>query len=458
MLAAWPFICLLLFVRLRAPQALLASVLGGYLLLPSATKFDLKGLPDLDKSSMIAIGVGMGVLFFTRRTGRLGGSLLFYGLGTIYVLSPFVTAFLNPDPIVGQRLFFPAMTWYDGLAAAGVNLFALVPYWAGRRVLADEAGHAAIIRAIVIAMLAYSLLVLLEIRLSPQLHRWVYGFFPHSFAQQVRAGGFRAVVFLSHGLVVAVFLGLGLIAAAVMARRNQRLYGVSGAIWALYLLAVVLMQKSLGAAITALAFGAVVVMCNARRQVALAALTAILVTGYPIVRGSHWLPLDAIQRVTTSFSSDRASSLNVRLENEEQLLAKASERALFGWGGWGRNRIYDLEEGRDRSITDGTWIIVLGSYGWIGYLATFGLLSFPVLRLRWITRKVQGISSNTAGVAILLMFNLCDLIPNSSLTPLTWLLAGGLLIRRPRPANVARWGSGERPAAGHRVPDLAGAL
>lgn len=430
MLAAWPFICIFLLTWLPVRQGVLASILGGYLFLPSATKFDLQGLPDLDKSSMVAIGVGLGTLLFTRSNRKAGGAWLFYGLGLVFVLSPFATAYLNPDPLVGPRLFFPGLTWYDGISQAGAHLFALVPFWVGRRVLSDEAGHAAILRAIVLAMLAYSVLVLIEIRLSPQLHQWVYGFFPHSFIQQVRAGGFRAVVFLSHGLVVAMFLGLGLIAAIALSPSRAMVFGVRYGMWAGYLLVVLLLQKSLGAAVLAVVFGAVVLMAAPKRQLGLAAIAALLVTSYPVMRGANLLPVETLLSVTEGFSSDRASSLDVRLVNEQKLLAKASQRPIFGWGSWGRNRIYDEVDGRDLSITDGTWIIMMGSYGWAGFLAMFGLLSLPVVRLRWIYRRVRTVPSATAAVALLLMFNLCDLIPNSSLTPFTWLLAGSLLGRR----------------------------
>lgn len=444
MLAIWPVVSLLLFMRMPAPKALLWSVIGGYMLLPSATRFNLPGLPDLDKASMIAIGAGLGTLIFGQRQGRPGGSLLFYGLGALFVLSPFATAYLNPDPIVGNKLFFPGMTWYDGLSLAGANLFALVPFWAGRRLLANEAGHRHVIEVLVLAMLAYSLLILVEIRLSPQLHRWVYGFFPHSFGQQMRGGGFRAVVFMSHGLVVALFLALSLVASSAAAKARLRLKGVSYVAWTGYLAVVLLLQKSLGAALLALLFAAVILLSRPRRQLTVAALVCAVVCLFPAVRGSGLIPYEAIQGLAGGFSSDRAGSLQVRLDNEQSLLAKAAARPLFGWGSWGRNRVYDLEAGRDISITDGTWIIQVGSYGWVGYIAMFGLLGLPALYLRRTYRRGADVPWASAAVGLLLALNLCDLVPNSSLTPLTWLLAGSLLVGR----------GGARPvvASGNAIP------
>ncbi len=62
--------------------------------------------------------------------------------------------------------------------------------------------------------------------------------------------------------------------------------------------------------------------------------------------------------VEQNVSADRANSLRHRLNNEDMLLSRAFESPLFGWGGWGRNRVYD-ENGKDLTVTDGLWIIII---------------------------------------------------------------------------------------------------
>jgi hypothetical protein len=81
------------------------------------------------------------------------------------------------------------------------------------------------------------------------------------------------------------------------------------------------------------------------------------------------------------------------------------------------------------TVSDGRWIILIGIFGWVGYLAEFGLIALPVLLL-W--ARGAGLASLGAGplagpVALLLAINLIELIPNATLTPLTWLLAGAVL-------------------------------
>lgn len=71
--------------------------------------------------------------------------------------------------------------------------------------------------------------MLYEVRLSPQLHRIFYGYFPHSFAQQVRGGGFRPVVFLQHGLWVAFFAMMMTVVTFALWCQNKQKSGIDNA-------------------------------------------------------------------------------------------------------------------------------------------------------------------------------------------------------------------------------------
>ncbi|HEY6870869.1 MAG TPA: hypothetical protein VI199_14035 [Novosphingobium sp.] len=397
------------------------------LILPSATVVRISGLPDLDKVAMISIGTGLGAWLMARPVPLGNRSKIFAVLCAVFLTSPFVTASLNGDPIVGSGFYLKGMVPYDAVSQMAVKLFVVLPFWAGRRLLGDEEGHRALVIGLLVAMLIYSLPILLEIRISPQLHTWVYGFFQHSFIQQMRAGGFRAVVFLPHGLVVALFLGLAFLAAAVAKRQGARILGAPSTLVLLYLGMVLILQKSWAATAVAFLLGIVILALRPRKQVSLAALIALVVITYPMLRNSHLIPVEAVTSYSGSLSADRSQSFAFRIQNEEILLKKSQERPWFGWGSWGRNRVYDLETGRDISVTDGTWIIVIGSWGWVGYLAQFGLLSLPIFMLRRAGRRIGGrIPPFSAGLALMLAMNLFDLIPNSSLTPVTWLMAGAL--------------------------------
>lgn len=120
----------------------------------------------------------------------------------------------------------------------------------------------------------------------------------------------------------------------------------------------------------------------------------------------------------------RAASLNTRFEHEEQLLTKARERPLFGWGSWGRNRIY-TETGRDISLTDGQWVVQIGTGGWLRYVSIFGLLCWPILKMFFFYRRQ--IDAVTAALVLILCAKLTDMIPNAGWVPVIWLVTGSMM-------------------------------
>ena len=126
-------------------------------------------------------------------------------------------------------------------------------------------------------------------------------------------------------------------------------------------------------------------------------------------------------------SPERSRSLNFRFTNEDIFLERASERPLFGWGGWGRNRIYD-KSGRNTLVKDGHWVSTISTYGWVGYLAEFGLLTLGMILLTQ-SRRLRNLKYVSIALSTILAVSLLDMLLNSSLTPLTWLIAGALLGR-----------------------------
>jgi hypothetical protein len=113
------------------------------------------------------------------------------------------------------------------------------------------------------------------------------------------------------------------------------------------------------------------------------------------------------------------------VENEELLLGKANQKPLTGWGGWGRNRVFDQWTGQDISVTDGGWIIQYGTYGWFGYISLFGLFFAALWQaLKAMDREVTKENLVRGGLALLLTLYIADAIPNGMQTPLAFLLAG----------------------------------
>src|SRR5690606_36437626 len=114
-----------------------------------------------------------------------------------------------------------------------------------------------------------------------------------------------------------------------------------------------------------------------------------------------------------------------RFLNEDLALEKVDQRPIFGWGPWNRQRVFDPDTGEELSTAlDGTWVLILGNGGWARYLGQFGLITFPLIALYF--RRPLELTLATTGLALALAVNLLDLLPNSSLTAVTWLMAGAL--------------------------------
>lgn len=462
-LVVWPFITLAIFASMPVRKAIVWSILLGYLLLPVRTAFDFPGVPALDKTSIANLSALAGAMIFSQQPVlRLPREWWLIGLMVVYVASPMGTVLSNPQPLIYGDVVLQGLRPYDAFSAAAYKAIDLIPFILGYNLLGRPRDRHEVLSALVIAALGYSLLMLIEIRLSPQLHNWLYGFFPHSFGQQMRGDGFRPVVFLGHGLLVAIFTSMAIVAAAYLSRRRIQILRLPSWIWLAYLIIILALCRSLGAQVLAVAALAAIYGLRARQLAQICAIGALLVLSYPMLRGADLVPVQALADQVAGISADRGGSFQTRIDNENALLHRGNERPLLGWGGYGRNRVYDESTGRDLSVTDGSWIIIVGTYGWIGYLAAFGLLCLPMIVA--CLGKSNQLDPSKVVLSLVLVVNLFDLIPNSSLGPVTWMLAGtasasqGWARRRSRayPAEplrgVAREGSQREGSTRNRSP------
>lgn len=427
----WPFFALRLFARLPLVQAFVWAVLLPYLLLPQRFEIDLPALPPLSKTTVISLGLILAFFIYARRsrpqtetdTIQTSNTLL-RRLIILCVVMVFVgglaTIYTNRDPIFFTAYTLPAARPWDAISGTADTFLRLVPFFIGAMFLASPRHHQTLLVTLVIAGLAYSALILVELRLSPQLHRWVYGYHQHQFAQHIR-DGFRPMVFLDHGLSVGFFVFTTLMAAMGLWRTTaDRKW-----LWAAgYLFLILAISRNLGALMIACLLIPVFFFFSKKAQTSFIAATASLILLFPAVREFTSTPVNTLLSVAERINADRAASLQFRLEHEDKLLDKAIERPLFGWAGWGRSRVYN-EEGRDLSVTDGYWVIQLGQYGWVGYLANYGFLVLPLIFLS-AARRRKDISFNTLSMGLIGIGNLIYLIPNSTLTPVGLLIFGAV--------------------------------
>lgn len=438
MLMVWPIVCVVFFRRMGLERAIVWSILGGYLILPPRATFDLPLVPDFDKTSIPSLcAIAFCYLIARQKVPLWPQSNTIRVLLVLFLFGTIPTVLTNSDPILFRSLFntrpisfvtgqLPGLRWIDMMSVLSDQAIVLVPFVLGRAFLASETGQRELLVALVVGGLIYSVPALFEVRMSPQLNTWIYGFFQHGFEQMMRQGGFRPIVFLIHALWVAFFFMTALLAAAALARASDRSMRPRFIAAILYLAAVLYFCKSLAPLLYGLSLVPAVLLLAPRMQIRLALGFAAVAVLYPILRDYDLVPLEAILDWAEAISPARAESLAFRFENEEILLERAHEKWLFGWGGWGRNLVRDLETGNIISIPDGEWIIVFGTFGWVGYLSKMGLLAVPIFLLWRTARKAQP-SLFISTLALILAITLVDMLINAILTPYTWLIAGAIL-------------------------------
>lgn len=445
-LLGWPVAIVVMFRVMPQTRALIWSILGAYMLLPQISAINLPLIPDLNKESIPNLmAFAICVSYWGRLPKILPDSWLGRMLMVMFVISPAITVLTNLDVIqfgVDQfgsfRLLdpnaleiwgLPGLRIYDSGSALAQQVFFALPFFLAREILKTEEGMREIMLALVIAGGIYALPMLYEVRMSPQLHTRLYGFFQHDFAQAIRQGGFRPFVFMPHGLWVAFFAFMVTMAAAVWARTGPKGEGGKRLFLVLFGLGLVVICKSVGPLAYTLVFVPIVLILRPRMHLLIASLIAVVVISYPLSRGAGLIPTEAILEQVGTVSEERQQSLEFRFDNEQRVLDHVRERPLFGWGGWGRFAVYDTATGESETVVDGQWIIVIGHYGWLGYLALFGLLALPIVSLtvQSFRKGAAPVPVEASALALILAVNLLDLLPNATLIPFTWLMAGAVL-------------------------------
>lgn len=428
-LLVWMPIVIYFFIRFPSHRAVVVSFIVAWLFLPEKAGFSLTGLPDYTKTSATCYGILLATAIFdfqrfsSFKLGWIDLPML------VWCLSPFVSSITND------------LGAYDGLSSALSQSVAYgIPYFLGRIYLNNLSGLRQLAMGIFVGGLVYVPFCLFEIRMSPQLHRIVYGYFPleGSFATTMRLGGWRPQVFMQSGLAVgmwmmaATLIGIWLWQAGVL----EKLWDIPIKWLVLGLLITFVLVKSTGAYIY-LAYGILVMFIAKQFRTALPLLFLIFAISLYLflgVSGSFYgKQADQIVSIASNIAGpDRAQSLEFRLDNEERLTEKARQKMLFGWGGWGRSRIYEENWDGDLvdiSVTDSLWILAFGPNGLVGLIALYSSLLLPVLIFSfrypastWFNPKV----APAAALSVVICLYMLDCLLNAMPNPVFILACGGI--------------------------------
>ncbi|MGB3239554.1 MAG: hypothetical protein WBB29_14750 [Geitlerinemataceae cyanobacterium] len=425
-LLLWLPIVFYFFTRYPVRTAVIVSFIGGLLFLPERTFFALPLIPDYKGMIATCYGIVLALIVYdSQGLSKLQLTWIDAPM-VIWCICPIISSLTN------------GLGAYDGVNTA-LEQTAIwgLPYFLGRLYLNSLSGMRELALNILRGGLIYVPLCLYEGRFSPQLHLKVYGFFAHSsgLRQAMRYGGYRPNVFMEHGLMVGMWMMTVALVCIWLSKAKalDKVWGFSlgGLNWVFFL--VFLWCRSTGAYIYMI-YGLLVMFCAKSVKTTLPLLLLIVGMSYYLYSGAvGTFDGDSITQVITErFNADRAQSLQFRFDNEEILAEKAREKMLFGWAGWGRNRVYDYNwEGvlEDTTTVDSMWILAFGTNGVIGLASVTGSLLLPVLGFSfryparlWFKPQI----ASAAVLAICTTLFMLDSVLNNMYNPVFTLISGGL--------------------------------
>jgi tetratricopeptide (TPR) repeat protein len=419
-LFGWIPLVLVLFTLMPVRRAVVASATGAWLLLPPIG-IDLPGLPVYDKAAAATVGIMVATVLFQPHR-LMGFRLRWFDLPMVaWCICPFFSSVLND------------LGTYDGMSMVVRQLSSwFFPYLVGRLYLTDCEGLGELAQAMVVAGVCLIPFCFLEIRLSPVMSKWVYGFGGQGAFEGTRYGFYRPRVFFGSGLELGLWMNAVSLVGWWLWRTGQlnRWWPGSGGIICAALLFTTVACRSTGA--TALLLGGMTALWICHRTGTKWAMWALLMAAplYCFVRVNDlWSGASAVELVRIITTEERAHSLQYRLDNEDLLIAKGLLQPWFGWGGWGRNFVYD-DWNRQLSIIDGMWMLAFGSFGMVGLLSMVTALLLPAvlfLKRFAVSQWNQPSLAPVAAIAVVIDLCMLDSLFNGMLNVLYIIATGGLM-------------------------------
>ncbi|WP_146584135.1 hypothetical protein [Posidoniimonas polymericola] len=353
-------------------------LIAAWMFLPVA-EIPLPGFLDLSKQ-MAACGATMlGVLAFDAKS--LASLRLRWFDATIlfYCCWPGVCAVAN-----GFGL-------WDGVSATIEYMCTWgIPYFVGRVYFADESGQTELLKGLFIAGLLYVPLCLIEMRISPQLHSIFYGYHPSAFDQTFRLGGWRPVVFMQHGLAVALWMCVCSLAGFWLWKSKQ-LVPVAGMRYLplLALWATTLFTRSMGALALTSFITLTLVSSELLRTRILLILLLLIAPAWVTVRSAGLFDGAVIGELAESLTGDpeRRNSFDVRLDQENAVRDLALSSPVFGHGRWGLG-------------LDQRWLLEFRNHGAPQLAALVLLLQQPLIAMCIKFRPGKGGDWDSPGIVL----------------------------------------------------------
>jgi hypothetical protein len=413
-----PFI-FVLFAFLKPRTAVIYNFLFAWLFLPMAF-LSMPGFTSLNKMSLACVGTLLGALTFDIDTVLKFRFKVWDIPILVLCFCPFLSSRHN-----GYSL-------YDGFASIAYHTLTWgMPYLVGRLYFNDLKAMRELAVGIVVGGLLYAPLMWYEMRMSPQLHRIVYGFTQFDFSQSKRYGGWRPMVFMQTGLSVATWMSSAAVTAFWLWKTKvvPKVMGIKMGWVTLILVGTSLLDHSVGA-VALMFLGMGVLWLTSITKTGAWALAIALI---PLVWMAARIPPDfwtgqGFEDFVRQYDKRSADSIHVRLHSERKLVDRALEEPVYGWTGYKFN--VNEQTGKILGIPDQMWVIMFGKCGFIGLISMTVAMLLPMPLLMWkIAPRYWGLASTApaAALAMLVTLHMCDMLFNAMVNPIFLLGAGGIV-------------------------------
>ncbi len=416
MLIFWVPLTIYWFQKKDARVAVLLSYIGGICFLPKLS-IDLPVI-TYNKEVAIALGILIGEALSKKRVkykkNNFDRILILYCF-----ISPIISSVING---------FGA---YEGF----VNGLALFFSWGvsfvtGRKYFRKEEDLKLLIRYILAGVLIYVPLCQYELRMSPQLNLKIYGFFQHSWIQHFRYGGYRPIVFMTHGLMVSFWLMAGAVVSFWMWRDKniRKMFHLPLLIVFAVCFTTLVMSKSKGALFLGILGLFSWFIYKRKTTEKFFVLLIIIVPVYFLLRIQSLVTVNDLSILMSRFfDEERIESLLFRLNSEEVLLKSMGLGQVFwGWSRWARG-INGVNPLTNRAVVvDSLWIISYASQGLLGLLSQFTLiLAGPLTIIR--NMKKNHFCLESIVLCLIIILFAYDCLVNAMMNVIYTLCSGALV-------------------------------
>jgi hypothetical protein len=437
MMVGWFPLCFVLFLVMRPTKAVATGMVAGLLLLPNI-EYEFFRIPDYDKSMAVGLGLILAALAFDRAR-LLSFRPRWVDLPVVIIcVAPLLSNLANGYPL------------WSGLSGA-FSAFVRwgMPWILGRIYFADFKPQHQLALAIVVGALLYAPFCLFEMKMSPLLHEIVYGVKLKTVKHAQRGMFWRPNVFLSHGLMCALYLAMAAFLAFTLwfTKARTALLRLPMLIVLAVLVAITVGASSKNAFLMmVVGMGCVVVARRLRTGLPVLLLIAIPVVYVGLRQGLGWDGQEIVEVSRSVFGEGRASSLELRFESEAMLSERAGEKVWLGYADMGEFTGNQPRDGTDRQdfniIVDSMWLIFLGTNGVVGLLGAFSaMLLAPFLLWKRLPARywTHPSVSMTTALAIMSALFALDCLLNSFENPVFIAAGGGVCGLLGTPEGKARW-------------------